>query len=374
MLSTPRSNHAAPHLDQTLMGISLLCFSLACGGCRMSPDLLHQPVKPPALEIGDTIAFVAPAGKVQRSNVMLAKQSLEKMGFVVRASETLFLEHGYLAGLDEVRAAEFMAAFTDPEIDAIFPCRGGSGTTRILDALDYDVIRKNPKILIGFSDITGLQLAISRRAGLICFHSPFPRGTAGGGSGLSEFSTTWFWRALLKSSYLDASGNTLPPGWTYDFPEPVARPIPLAAGKARGRLVGGNLSLVAATMGTPWEIQTRGNILFLEDVREPPYKIDRLLSTLRLAGKLDHLAGIILGKFILDPEDRDDPSSFTIETIFEQYFAHLNIPVMRSFPAGHHRHNATLPIGALIEIEVTEKSCRVTVLENPVDLRDRTTG
>lgn len=353
----------------TLLLPLLTAMALTGGGCQMLPAWASRPIKPAPLEPGDTIMFIAPAGELNQERVMLAKQRLEAMGFNVRIPDDLFREYGYLAGPDEVRAAEIMAAFEDPDVDAIFPGTGGYGVTRILDALDYRSIRRHPKLLIGFSDITGLHLAISRRAGLITFHTPNPQYGLGSEDGLSEFSAMYFWRALLKSSYYDDEGNRLPQGWTYEFPEEVPAPKTLATGKARGRLVGGNFSLIAATMGTPYEVQTRGRILFVEDVREAPYRIDRFLSTLRLAGKLDELNGVILGQFTHTVKEGQEPSEFSVQQVFEQYFADLGIPVIYDFPVGHYKFNATLPIGAMVELEVNDDGCRVTVLEDPVKLR-----
>jgi muramoyltetrapeptide carboxypeptidase len=343
--------------------------ALTATGCQMLPAWTTKPIKPAPIQPGDTIMFIAPAGELNQERMTLARQRLEGMGFVIRQPDDLFRQHGYLAGPDEVRAAEIMAAFEDPDVDAIFPGTGGYGTTRILDALDYRTIRRNPKVLIGFSDITGLHLAIGRRAGLVTFHTPNPQYGLGSKDGLSDFSATYFWRALLKSSYYDEDGNRLAPGWTYGFPDEVPAPKTLATGKARGRLVGGNFSLIAATMGTPYEIQTRGKILFLEDVGEAPYRIDRYLSTLRLAGKLDHVKGVILCKFTRTQKAEDHPSEFSVDDVFRQYFADLGVPVIYNFPVGHYKFNATLPIGARVELEATEDGCRVTVLENPVKLR-----
>ena len=142
----------------------------------------------------------------------------------------------------------------------------------------------------------------------------------------------------------------------------------IAPGKARGRLIGGNFSLVAATMGTPYEVEARGKILFVEDVREAPYRIDRFLSTLKLAGKLDQFEGVILGKFTRTEKEGEDPSEFSIQEVFEQYFADLDIPVIYDFPVGHFKQNATLPVGALFQLEADEDGCKVTLLEDPVKL------
>ncbi len=346
----------------------LLLSVMLLGGCRMLPPSLGGPIKPKALVPGDTIMFIAPAGDLDPKRMALARDRLEAMGFKVKQRDDLFRQWGYFAGTDEQRAAELMQAFTDPDVDAIFPGTGGYGTTRILDLLDYRAIRRNPKILIGFSDITGLHLAINRRAGLITFHSPNPMWGLGSEDDLTPFSSRYFWRALLASSYYDEQGRKRPPGWTYEIPDDLEQPVVIAKGRARGRLTGGNFSLVAATMGTPYEVRDRGHILFVEDVREAPYRIDRFLSTLKLAGKLDRFEGVILGKFTKTEREGEDPSKFSIREVFDQYFADADYPVIYNFPAGHAKQNATLPMGAMIELEATDAGCRVTVLEDPVKL------
>lgn len=354
------------------LAVGLLALSVVTliGGCRTLPVWACKPIKPAPIQPGDTIMFIAPAGDLNKERMALAKQRLEAMGFITKQADDLFRSYGYLAGTDERRAEEIMQAFTDPEVDAIFPGTGGYGTTRILDRLDYKTIRKNPKMLIGFSDITGLHIAINKKAGLMTFHSPNPQYGLGSEGGFTEFSETYFWRAILRSSYYDDEGNPLPEGWTFEYPEDVPAPQALATGKARGRLIGGNFSLVAPTMGTPYEIDTKNKILFLEDVREAPYRIDRYLSNLRLAGKLDELNGVILGKFTRTEKEGEEPSEFSVRQVFDQYFADLGIPVIYDFPAGHHKFNATLPIGAMIELDANEDGCRITVLENPVKLKD----
>ena len=360
---------AAQRLRPAACLLLLISLSLS-GGCHRLPVWASKPIKPAPIEPGDTIMFIAPAGDLNKERMVLAKQRLEDMGFIIKQPDDLFRKFGYLAGTDERRAEEIMQAFTDPDVDAIFPGTGGYGTTRILDRLDYKTIRKNPKMLIGFSDITGLHLAINKKAGLVTFHSPNPQYGLGSEGNLTDFSATYFWRAILKSSYYDNEGNRLTPGWTFEFPEDVPAPQTLAPGKARGRLIGGNLSLVAPVMGTPYEIDTKNKILFIEDVREAPYRIDRYLSNLRLAGKLNELNGVILGKFTQTEKEGEDPSEFNTREVFEQYFANLGVPVIYDFPAGHYKYNATLPVGAMIELDATEDACRITVLEDPVKLDD----
>lgn len=331
------------------------------------------PIFPKALTAGDTIMFVAPAKYLDEPRNQLAKSRLEAMGFKVVFPKTLFRKLGYFAGTDQERADELMAAFHDPEVDAIFCGTGGYGTTRIVDDLDYDVILRNPKLLVGFSDITGLHLAINQRTGLVTFHAPSPQYGLGSEDNLQPWAAKWFWRALSASEYSKEIGYRIlvkptaqqiaESGGLYaDVPPAVT----LAPGTARGRLIGGNLSVLHALMGTPFEVQTAGKILLLEDVGEAPYRVDRMLSTLKLAGKFDHVDGIILGCFTIREKEEPWSDEWSMDDVFTDYFANLGVPVLQQFPIGHVPYNTTLPIGAECELDATAGSIRL--LENPVTL------
>jgi len=321
-----------------------------------------QPIIPRALRQGDTIALVAPASPVKRRRIEVAIERLEAKGFHIKLYGDLYRQHGYLAGDDSTRAEELMAAFADPEVAAIFPARGGTGVTRLLDLLDYNVIRRHPKIVAGFSDITALHLALHSQTGLVTFHSPHPMDGIGVPDGLSELTARTYWRALLADEYSDQNGYEIP--LTNQERESI---VTLYPGKATGRLVGGNLALVVAMMGTPYEIDTHENILLLEDINEQPYRIDRALSQLKLAGKLDTLTGVLLGQFT-DCVASPNKASFTLDEVFQGYFCELDIPVMQNFPSGHCRDNATLPLN--VEVEMDADGRRVKVLENPVAFKN----
>lgn len=323
-------------------------------------------IRPARLQPGDTIMFVAPAGDLSKERMMLAQERLEERGYVVKFREDLFVRDGYLAGSDQRRAEELMQAFTDPEVKAIFPGTGGYGTMRILDLLDYDVIRANPKLLIGFSDITALHAAINQKAGLITWHSPNPMWGLGGeakverweSNYLTKFSEKYFFAAVEAK----AADQSRPLAYTIEIPEGVPRPMTVGRGKASGRMVGGNLSLVAALEGTPYAIDTRDAILLLEDVREAPYRIDRMLRQLKLAGKLDHLRGAVLGQFTKSSDREDNETEdpwYLVNGVLRQYFEPLNIPVLMNYPVGHHRMNATLPLGGQVEIDAETGKLRV---------------
>lgn len=325
-----------------------------------------ETIYPRALRSGDTIAIVVPASPVNRERLDRAIARYEQLGFRIKTYGDLYRQHGYLAGDDTTRAQELMTAFTDPEVAAVFPARGGTGVTRLLDMLDYNAIRRHPKIFAGFSDNTALHLALQSQTGLVTFHSPHPMDGLGVEAGLSDLSDRTYWGALLADSYYDSTGKLKQAGYEVPLTQAERKAITQRhAGVARGRLVGGNLALVTALMGTPYEIDTTNNILLLEDVGEPPYRIDRFLSQLKLAGKLDVLSGVLLGQFT-DCVPLDEKPSLTMETIFQDYFGKLGIPVLQNFPTGHCRDNATLPLNVPVELDAD--SGRLTILENPVRL------
>ena len=211
--------------------------------------------------------------------------------------------------------------------------------------------------MVGFSDITGLHLAINKMTGLTTFHTPSPMYGLGSEENLSLISDYYFWQAIEANN---------PDGYTIDVKlfELGESVITLHGGKEKGELIGGNLSLINALMGTPYEIETNGKIIFLEDVGEAPYRIDRYFSQLRMAGKFDHLKGAILGKFTRRAkEPPDDDNSFTMMRVLEQYFSNLGVPVIANFPIGHYKYNVSFPIGVMAEIDADKQTVRI--LENP---------
>ncbi len=301
--------------------------------------------------------FVAPAGDLDAERMQLARQRLEAEGYRVKMRADLFAADGYLAGTDERRAEELMQAFLDSEVDAIFPGTGGYGSMRIFDRLDFPAIRAHPKVFIGFSDITALHLALNRQAGLVTFHTPNPMWGLGSEEGMNEFSAEYFWKALVADPTLRRKGYTI------EVPRDAQQVVTMGRGRARGRLTGGNLSMISALEGTPFAIDTDDAILLIEDVREAPYRIDRMLRQLQLSGKLQTLRGAVLGQFTRNydrEEDQmtDDPR-FTVEGVLRQYFEPLGIPVLMNFPVGHHPLNASLPLGAEVEVNVEAGELRV---------------
>lgn len=301
-------------------------------------------IKPPKLTPGSVIGLVTPASPITPEKGEKAIALLEGMGFRVKPGAHYMGQWGYLAGSDDERIEDLNAAFADPETDAVFCTRGGYGTIRIVHRLDFDAIRRRPKVFVGYSDITTLHIAIQREVGMVTFHAPMP--AAGEPNALSLDG--------LKA----AVGCPEPMGL---MPESALHPRKaLSPGVASGQLVGGNLTLITGTLGTPWEIDTRGKILVIEDVGGQPYMHDRLFAQLRLAGKFDDAAGIAFGQFTnCDTDDPNHPQ--TMEKILQDYFGQMAKPVVSGLPFGHEADNWTLPLGAnatlnaeALTLEVTE--------------------
>ncbi|KRP57830.1 S66 peptidase family protein [Pseudomonas trivialis] len=297
----------------------------------------------PALRPEGTIALIAPAGPAAL-DVEKAEQWMRNRGYELRIYPGVYERDGYLAGSDKTRLADLHAAFADPDIDAIFCLRGGYGTPRLLDSLDFGLLRANPKPFVGYSDITALHLAINRYAGFVTFHGPMLNADLLGDK-----------QPPTESSLFNLLRGQL--GVGSELAHPVAFPLTtLEPGIARGRLQGGNLSMIAAVMGTPFEIDAQGIILFIEDINEPIYRIDRLLTHLRLAGKLAQVAGVLVG-------DVAGVDSMALARLLKQTFEPLGIPVLAGWRSGHCDPNLTLPLGAVVRLDAGEQR---VVLEQDV--------
>jgi len=350
-------------LTSGLAGRFVVVLSLLIGGSmgfgeepKAAPREKLDWITPKGLRTGDTIAFVAPAGPIDLAKVETYVAQLRREGFRVELPAGIDRRTGYLAGSDDQRVDELNAAIRNPAVRAIFPCRGGYGVTRILDRVDYAALRRDPKIVTGFSDISGLHMAIAGKCRLVTFHSPMPMYELYRTEPEFEFAAKSFRRAIFASEYpLGETGYTIATP-----PSPAAPAETLVPGKARGRLWGGNLSLVCATVGTPYAVEPEGAILFLEDLDEPPYRVDRYLSQLRLAGILDRVAAVIVGDFHgTKPEENAE-----IHRVIREYLKDLSVPVVLNFPVGHVPLNATLPHGAMAELDTKGPTLRI--LENPV--------
>lgn len=287
--------------------------------------------------MGDAVAVVAPASPAPRAAVERGIARLEAWGLRVVRGRHLSTRRGYLAASDAERAADLAAALADPAVRAVFCVRGGYGTPRLLDRLDYAALAPHPKIVVGYSDVTALLLALHRRAGWVVFHGPMVASDLGAETPSAE-TLEGLRRALFEPAPLGrvAQPSGLPP------------PVVIRPGAAAGRLTGGNLSLVAATLGTPYEIRTRGRILFLEDVGEAPYRVDRLLTHLGNAGRLDGVAGVAYGEL-----------ESGVREVLEDRLGGLGVPVLAGLAIGHGRHKATLPLGVRATLDASEGFLRV---------------
>ena len=299
--------------------------------------------QPKGLKPGDTIAVVAPAGPISSRGVFDGGiAALERMGFRTRFDDRIFQSYRYLAGRDADRADELMRFIEDPSVQAIVALRGGYGCARIIPLLDERRVRDNCKIFMGFSDLTTLHLFLNK-CGWITFHGPMAANEA-----LAEISAER--ERHLVSLLTD-------PEYRPEFRFPQLESW--SSGAAEGTLTGGCLSLVVASIGTPYEIQTKGKILFLEDTGEPPYRIDRMITHLRLAGKLglagkpDSAAGLLLGHF---SDCGPSAGHYSIDDVLRDVLSGLDIPILANFPAGHIRDNLTLPLGVRARIDAYERA------------------
>lgn len=277
-------------------------------------------LKPLRLTPGDTIAVIAPAGPVIPSEILPAKERLEALGFHVVLGNSLYENRSYLAGSDQARLKDLLDAFRDTTVKAILCARGGYGALRLLPEIDLDLIRANPKILVGYSDITALLLCLSGRTGLVSFHGPMARDLL-----KNQGNNLQYLLGLLS--------GTSPNG------DQMRGVRVLKPGKCRGRLVGGNLSLLCHMAGTPYMPKWRQCVLFLEDKGEASYRIDRMLTHLRLSGFLKGIAGLAAGEFA----ECGEP--LQIDELLLDAVGDLDIPVVSGFPFGHGEENLTLPLG-----------------------------
>lgn len=303
------------------------------------------------LQKGDTIGFVGPSGSIRTAGSLEKSVAIaEKLGFKVKLGESCGQVYGYLSGTDEVRARDVNAMFRDDEVDAIFCVKGGYGTMRMLDQLDYEAVKANPKVFLGYSDITAMHIAYLEKAGLVTFHGPMPASCWV--DDMDEFS----FQSLLQMMMEPQIGQMIrnPEGFEAHAVNP---------GCAEGMLVGGNLSLIDGLIGTPYELDTRGRILFLEDIGEKTYRLDHMLTHLRLAGKFDDCAGIVLGTFVDCPVEFPD-FGFTLEEIVRDIVQPCGKPVFMGLQAGHCSPKMTLPLG--VHCRMNADNCCIELLESPV--------
>lgn len=321
-----------------------------------SAEAVATASKPARLRKGQTIGIVAPASNVdENEETRFAIDVMRSFGFRVKLGEHIFSRTQYLAGTDRERADDVNRMFSDNGVDAIFCLRGGYGTPRILPFLDYDVIRRNPKILLGYSDITALLLAIHKMTGLIGYHGPIAR------QNFSDYTLSEFKRVLFNPKSKTVIGSPPPFEAREGYVDDENRITKFTGGTARGKLVGGNLSLLTALLGTPYEPDFKNRILFLEDVGESAYSIDRMLTQLWLAGRLQQVAGIAFGKFT---DAESSGNSYSIEEVIQMRCEPLGVPTVRGLMFGHVEDQTVVPIG--IKAELDADTGTLTLLEPAV--------
>ena len=300
-------------------------------------------VRPPKLGPGSRIGLVAPSAPLlERDDRTRAMELCHALGYEPVLAPHAGARSGYLAGTDDERIADLNAALDDDSLDGVWCMRGGFGMTRILHRVDFAAVARRPKVILGFSDITALLNAVTQQTGLVTFHGPMARAPLG------PFSRLHHDRVLSSGSAAGQLGRLPPPAGVLVPKE--TRIATLAPGVAEGRLVGGNLTLLQCLIGTDFFPDLSGALLFLEDVGEDLYSIDRMLAHLRLVGALQRLAGVVVGRFTEMKRETGD-GAFGFDEILETYFTPLRIPVACGFPIGHIDEQWTLPIGVLARLD-----------------------
>ncbi len=311
-----------------------------------------QLIKPKRLEKGDLIGLLTPASTPgDMTRIDRAVIYLEKLGYRTIVGKNVGKRHGYLAGTNSERLEDLHGFFADKNVKAIFSLRGGYGSGRMIDKIDFSLIRNNPKIFVGYSDITSLQMSFLSKCGLVTFAGPMPAVDFHGE--VNRYTEEIFWETVTNPEY---KGKAV-------YPESTI-PSGNKKGRAAGRLTGGNLALYMALMGTGYLPYPEKYLLLFEDVSEPPYRIDRMLNTLKLAKVLQGAQGIVLGQFTdMLPEGYSDPT-LSLEEVYAEYIDVLDIPVIKNFPHGHVKELFTVPWGIMAEAD--SDTAELTLLEPAV--------
>jgi len=310
-------------------------------------------IKPRKLKKGDTIGIITPGSGITDLQMLREGiENLQSLGFRVKLGDHVKERYGYLAGNDDQRLYDLHAMFADPDIDGIITLRGGYGTMRLLNSIDYSIIRRNPKVLLGYSDITALTLGIHAMTGLVTFHGPVAIST------FTEYTQKYFEKTLMTNTATGPIDHP-DPGETL---HPTAHFNTLHGGTGYGPLIGGNLTLMTALLGTPFECDTKGKIVFIEEIGEEPYSIDRMLTQLLLSNKLQQSAGIVIDsckKCGVSDYKPSFSSSFGVEEVFVERLKHLNIPIVFGFSIGHIADKPTLPLGINATLDADKRTLSI---------------
>ena len=309
-------------------------------------------IKPAKLKTGDVIGIIAPASSpVDPTKLENGIRYIEKNGYRVELGKNISKINGYLAGTDQERADDLNSMFKNKNVKAIICLRGGYGASRILDKINYKLIRSNPKILVGYSEITALQLAILQKSGLVTFAGPMV--ATDFGNEITSYTEDFFWRIVSSNKKIGR----------LKYPDDD-KLVSITKGGASGRIIGGNLSVFVALIGTDYFPDLKGRILMFEEVDELPYKVDRLLNQLRLLKVFKQIKGIILGRFVDCIEHDTSKRTLTLGEVMEDYMKELKIPVLYTFPHGHIKDKVTVPFG--INIKMNASKGFVEYLESAV--------
>lgn len=313
-------------------------------------------IKPPRLKSGDKLALIAPGSYISENELQDSIKNLKELGFEVTYSEKILLQSGYFAGTDEDRAKDLLEKFSDISIKGIVCARGGYGCARILPMLDYGVIRVNPKVLIGYSDITALLYGFYQKAGLISFHGPV------GTSTFNDYSVDNFKKVLINPERETTFSNS-----KSGDDENVYGVTTIVKGRGKGRLAGGNLSIMVSLVGTEFDVDYSNKIIFIEEVGEEPYRVDRMLTQLIQAGKFENAAGVMMGIFRkceVKEESALTSKSYTLMEVLQDRLGNLKIPVVYGMSFGHVKDKFTIPFGALAELDAEKQT--FTLIEKSV--------
>ena len=298
--------------------------------------------KPKKLNKKDVIGIISPASSPDESTrVERGVKYLESLGYQVKVGANIGKNHGYLAGTDQERVDDLHTMFKDKNVKAIFTLRGGYGAFRLLDKIDYRLIRNNPKIFVGYSEITSLQMAFLEKANLITFAGPMV--AVDFYDDVSTYTNDLFWATITSTKKLGK----------LEYPENQKLPY-LQKGLATGRLIGGNLAVFAALLGTEYFPNLTGKILMIEDIGELPYRVDRMLNQLRLSGTFKKVKGIILGRFVDCHEHDPNKKTLTLGEVVSDYIGALKIPSIYTFPHGHIKDFVTIPFGLKVNLNATK--------------------
>ncbi len=331
-------------IDRRTALAGLAAASALPAGASAPQGRLH---KPPRLREGDTVGLIAPASYLaDLATLERIEATIRSFGLVPRRAPNLLVRDGYFAGPDRARAAAVTAMYADPEVRALFSVHGGWGCQRILPFLDYRTIDANPKLLIGSSDVTALHLALAARTRCPTIHGP-------------NAAHSWgpYPRECFRRLVFDGEAPTYGPPPSGDAAPFLTRTI--RPGRARGRLLGGNLSVLSAMVGTPYLPDFRGAILFLEDTNEAEYRIDRLLTQLEQAGVLGAVAGLVFGQCTNCRNPVPDYAGYSVDQVLYQHFAGLGVPVFQGALIGHIAQHISVPEGAMVEIDATAGTLRI---------------